>query len=644
MTNTLSILTALALSSALSAQLFPPSSTLPRGEVQLNDDYIDIGTHGWGSWRMASPRELVQPGPAGTAHTANVAYMVYLDTDATGADVLQFRRTTTGGYSWEAARTIYTLSATEYFSAGETRLLAFEHEVYVVFAANLHTQVGGAEAVFVMGSEDQGQNWDGPLLVSTGMATNTLNDADEVNAAISSDASGNYVNIVFEADTPTVTNEDIFFVQCGFDTNGTLQITVPETRLNHAVPAGTTDVDFTSIAADGPVIHIAWNDDRAGGGNNQNDTFSMTSQANGNDFATVTELRHTTQPAPLSWAAPRRPHAAVDLPHVYTFMEHAINGQDDVWMDWSQALGTAGSWSPTVAINTATLGSGGDIDGFYVIADDGKVAVAYVDDRLNGANNNSNNQAVVAVSLNGGTDFVNGTHVEVPLGMRDPNPLFGIDFVGDLIAVLYETNCGGGEDIGISLSADNGQSFTHYDVTSFGGCGQSPGGVDVDDPRGTLTRNGDFLFTWIDDRNPSGQGVGNSFNNLYTTGIHWPQLLDRTGTNQGLRFEGDSPANVGTWVMVILSGTGTSMQWQLDPANGVLPNLEYDFWSVASIGGALATPPGPNNLNFNLVDLGGNCDFPNTPNPTTLTGLPFWATAITLPAIGPIKFTDPIAF
>ena len=51
-------------------------------------------------------------------------------------------------------------------------------------------------------------------------------------------------------------------------------------------------------------------------------------------------------------------------------------------MDWSTDLGI--SWLATgVAINTATLGAAGDIDGMLVTAQDQRVVVLYVDDRLN---------------------------------------------------------------------------------------------------------------------------------------------------------------------------------------------------------------------------------------------------------------------
>lgn len=640
--STLSTLALAAAASQLAAQQLPRSSTLPRGEVQANDFHIDVNVQGWGTWRVAAPRERLPAGP-GMAPTANVAYATYMDQNAQGADTIEFRRSIDGGYTWQAPQTIYTLAGAEIWDAAETRLLAHGNEVYFVFASNAHN-LGGTQSCWAMASGDQGQTWSAPILLSTGSLSN-LYDVDEVNAAVSTQNIGSqgYLNVVFEADysTPASGIEDLYYAQATLQ-NGQLVTTIPQLRLDTAVPPTTTDVNFTAIAADGPCIHIAWTDNRSGGGANQYDYFSLTSRANGADLGTVTEYRHTQFVLPLSWAAPRRPQVAVDLPNVYTFMEHAQNGQDDVWMDWSQDLGL--SWVATgVAINTATLGGAGDVDDMFVVAHDQRVAVLYVDDRLNGTNNNNNNQAIVSVSHNGGLDFAMGTHVEVPLSLLDPNPIYAIDMVGDLIACLYETNCAAGEDFAVSLSSDGGATFKHYNVTNFGGCGTYPGGVDVDDPRMVLTQNGDCVMTWIDDRTYQSTGGGNSVNNVWLTSIHYPQLIDQTAQQQGMRYQDDSPAAAGSLCLVLLSGTGTATPWALDN-RGFTLNMAFDFWTNASIGGAFSAAPGPFNLNLNVVDTTGAAQFGLIPNPTQLLGLPFWATALTIGPTGLAKFTDPIRF
>jgi hypothetical protein len=634
----------LVAAASLAAQQLPRSSTLPRGEFLANDDHINVLVQGYGSWQLAAPRERLPAGVAGTVATAQVAYVTYMDKNTAGIDTIEFRRSIDGGYTWQSPQTLYTLTTNEIFDTNETRLLAHRHEVYLVFASNGHN-LGNGQSCWAMGSADQGQTWSAPVLLSIGSMID-LYDVDEVNAAVSSNTTGGAgsLNVVFEADysTPASGIEDLYYAQAELQ-GGQLVTTIAQVRLNTAAAATTTDVNFTTIAADGPVVHVIWTDNRAGGGTRQYDYFSLTSRQNGIDLGTVPEFRHTQFAAPLGWDTPRRPRAAIDLPNVYTFMEHSINGKDDVWMDWSTDLGL--TWAVTgVAINTATLGNAGDVDDFYVTAADGRIAVVYVDDRLNGTNNNNNNQAIVAVSHSAGLDFQMGTHLEVPLSLRDPNPIFGIEMVGDLITVVYETNCGSGEDVAISLSSDAGATFTHHDITRFGACGTYPGGVDVDNPRMTLTLNGDCIVTWIDDRSYQSTGLGNSYNNLWISGIHYPQLLDQTASLQGLRYQDDAPLAAGDLALVVLSGTGTATPWVLGNL-GLSVNLTYDFWTNVAIGGAFGTPAGPANLNLNFVGANGAAQFGLVPNPTQLLGLPFWAAAVTIsPATGLSKFTDPIRF
>ncbi|MFN3241209.1 MAG: hypothetical protein ACE37K_06810 [Planctomycetota bacterium] len=614
------------------AQLYPRSSRLPRDEVKVNENFVNNAVHGYGSWRIACPSERLPAGPAGTVPTANVCYMTYLDTDASGVESVRFRRSIDGGWSWESAQVLYTVQTNEVFSTGDTRIVASEHDVFIVWASNGHTLVAGEQAVFAIGSDDQGQTWTAPTLLSPEFLT-TLRDADEVNCAISRNGAAASLNVVFESDTPTAGNEDIYFVQAEVQ-GGALNVTVPTTRLNVAWTAQQFDVDFTAIDCDGPVVHVIWCDDRSGV---SNDYFSMTSRNNGTDWATIPEYQHTVLPT-LSWAAPRRPRAAVDLPNVYTFMEHSLNGQDDVWMDWSQDLGL--TWGATgVAINTLTLGSGGDIDDMLVVAQNQRVAVLYVDDRLNGSNNNANNQAVVAVSNNGGLDFVNGTHVEVPLSQLDPNPIYDIYMAGDMIAAMYENNCGGGEGITVSLSSDGGQTFEHLDVTSFDGCGTFPSGVDVDNPRMCLTANGDCNILWQDDRTFAGTGGGNTVNNLWVSGIKYPRLIDNTASNGGVMYQNDAASSQGLQCYVFFSLSSAPNTIPLDTLGTTL-NIGYDPLTEASV--IIATQSLPS-VNRDLVGANGSVNFPLIPNVGQLLGLPVYAIGATVDNNGGVgPFTDPI--
>ncbi|MCK5942316.1 MAG: exo-alpha-sialidase, partial [Planctomycetes bacterium] len=276
------LLAAASLAAGASSQSYPRSSRLPRAEVKVNETFVNNAVHGYGSWRIACPSERVPAGPAGTVPSANVCYVTYMDADPTGIESVRFRRSVDGGLTWGAGQILYTLPVGEVFSSGDTRIVASEHDVFVVWASNGHTLAAGEQAVFAVGSNDQGQTWSAPTLLTPEFLTG-LRDADEVNVAISRNGAAASLNVVFEADTPAGGNEDVYFVQAELQA-GALTVTVPTTRLNAGYPVQSHDVDYTAIAADGPVVHVVWCDDRSGV---SNDYFSMTSRNNGTDWATT---------------------------------------------------------------------------------------------------------------------------------------------------------------------------------------------------------------------------------------------------------------------------------------------------------------------------------------------------------------------
>ena len=153
------LLAGLSHACSIGAQVYPRSSRLPRDEVKVNEAFVNNSVQGYGGWRIAAPSERVPAGPAGTVPSASVCYMAYLDRDAAGAETLRFRRSTNGGYSWGAPQQLVTLQAGEVWSTGDMRILACEHDVFVVGSSNAHTLAAGQQAVFAIGSDDQGQSW-----------------------------------------------------------------------------------------------------------------------------------------------------------------------------------------------------------------------------------------------------------------------------------------------------------------------------------------------------------------------------------------------------------------------------------------------------------------------------------------------------
>ena len=174
-------------------------------------------------------------------------------------------------------------------------------------------------------------------------------------------------------------------------------------------------------------------------------------------------------------------------------------------------------------------------------------------------------------------------------------------------------------------------------MTSFDGCGTFPGGVDVDNPRRCLTANGDCNILGQDDRTFAGNGGGNAVNNLWVTGIKYPQLIDNTATAQGVRFQDDSPAAAGRSCLLLFSLSSAPNTIAIDNLGTTL-NIGADALTQASVLIAVQ-----NAANLGLVGSNGAVDLSLVPNVAQLIGLPVYAVGATLDNGGVAGgFTDPI--
>ena len=108
--------------------------------------------------------------------------------------------------------------------------------MFVVPCLGAITARTSGHKVYILGSDDQGQNWDGPVRVNPDDPTlpEVFYDVDEMWAA----GSGGLCHIVWENDYLLQTAEDGFYASYSMS-NGTLQVGVPRVRIT---PNG-ADVD-----------------------------------------------------------------------------------------------------------------------------------------------------------------------------------------------------------------------------------------------------------------------------------------------------------------------------------------------------------------------------------------------------------------
>ena len=181
----------------------------------------------------------------------------------------------------------------------------------------------------------------------------------------------------------------------------------------------------------------------------------------------------------------------------------------------------------------------------------------------------------------------------------------------------------------IAESHDGGATFrTMRWVTK---CGSAWKGLsttfDIDRPDFAMTANHDLAIIWSDSR------TGTKMD--YITGIKYPELINQTATNNGLKIDFVEKKRAGEFCWVVLSGTGTTPPIVLNNM-GFEVNLAQD--AVTLVG--LTFP----SFFFGTVDSSGVVSLPNAPN-LSLTGLKLHAAAIGIDQNGVFTwFSDPIRY
>jgi hypothetical protein len=588
----------------------------PRTPVQLSSGAVTASSVGFRAWKVVAPKDELPSDPArGLMATARVAYAVWIDLDGGGNLVVRFVRSADGGFSWDLGRAVdiwtNAQAGGERMFANEIGFAADGHSVWVAIRSNRRptraAPTSSDENLWVIGSPDQGQTWQA-VCATVGLerplsTRDQLRDVDGFAIA----AAGGDCHLVFEADYLFAAGvngqsqiHDAYYQAVGFDAAGQLVRRFAEERALTGQPTGTIDTDLPSIAASGRNVICAWQDDRAMPNNNAvNNTYSRVSNDGGATFGP--EHDHTgfngTQPVNQ-----RRSYAAADGANLYVFQEdHRNFTEDDVYLSISNDAGR--TWNDGVVVSLSPQGV--DSDGVVFACVDGRIYVAYADDR-NGRGNGNNDVFLVA-DRNAGADFVAGIHGEVQL-TTDPrnNYPVAIDAVGDVVALTYDEDDARGDGAYVTVSVDGGASFRTWTA-------QTGNGSDTDDPWVAVTRARDVAVVWADDG-----GVNNLNNKAWIAGLKVPYLVDRTATGGNLELTGHTAAEVGNLVLLLGSlGGPASNGVPLAPDRGLYLNLLPDSLALAMAG----------NFTAFLTSVAGDTATWSLPRFSSLIGADIWYAA-----------------
>jgi hypothetical protein len=569
----------LAASSALPLLAQQP---LPRAPLQLDSGAVSASAIGFRSWKVTTSRTELPADPArGFVATARVVYAAWLD--LVGTDfVVRVARSVDGGYTWDLSQAVdvwrNATSSGERMFVDDIGFSADGYEVYVAVRSNRRPSGLGPtntnENLWICGSQDQGQTWHS-VCATVGLeralsTRDQLLDVDD----LSIEASAGSCHVAFEADYVYAVGangqsqiHDIYYQAVGFDGTGNLVRRFAEERKMGPAPSGTVDADWPSVVADGPTVLCSWQDDRVMLGNNAlNNTFSRVSRDAGTTFDPEHDHTQFTGTQPVNM---RQSKAAIDGSNLYVFQEdHRNFSDDDVYLSFSNDAGQ--TWTDNVTVSLSPQGVDSDVVHFACV--DGRIYVAYADDR-NGRGN-GNNDVFVVTDRNAGADFAAGTHAEVQV-TTDPRNNYPrcVAAAGDVVAITYDSSEARGNGAYVAVSVDGGTTFSDF-------VAQNGAASDTDDPFVTVSRQRDIQVTWADDG-----GVNNFRNRAYTAGVKVPILEDRTATGGGLVLRMHTAAENGNPALLLGSLAGPFPNGlPLDPDQGLYLNLLADGLSLAMAG------------------------------------------------------------
>jgi len=623
----------LVLAGTLAAQT--PPVTLPRKVVKLNGNALlprAFWTASQGNLQIVRPKEVLPASGQGLHATPLLAYAVWVEQYGTPLKAhVMFSVSTDGGFTWGKAKEIYTSTQIrkgydfENMVAGATG-----HQVYVTLCTGTwNSTVGKAwpNDVYVMASPDEGKTWLGPVKVNT--LTSGKGDADT--AVMACSAGKAHIGYKFAHFTSGTTQGNNDYYYAGVEIkNGNINIFSTEKKINapSLAPGKVPYVNYCNISADGSLVSCVWSDGRVSGSKYGN-LYVAVSKDGGMTFK-ETQLTHydaTTPRTDKYWECT----TVVSGKNIYIAYGgvYTIGGvakwPNNTSFVFSNDMGT--TFQGPVILNPK--GKGFDTDSPKLAADGDLVCVTWVDDR--DGPSNKYNSAFCACDDQGGKGFLTKV-TEIRLGTTqlktvkyDGNMQIAVKGKQIVISGEEMKTSGGGEDCYVVISDDGGKTFHKVrHVTKIGGL--FGGTKDVDDPRVTLTGNGDVIYYWADNRS----GV----NDIYVSGFKLPELT-YLGGGQGFKITHFTAAEEGQAAIILVTEAGTAPPLNLDGLGYVGFSMNFAVGTYTPIFAMFTSA-------YVSVVKNGVALFPNAPNGLGI----FHAAALGIDAktMRLTWFTDPVTY
>ena len=612
----------LALTAFASAQTIVTNA--PRQGFTVGSKPSPVNQTDWETWKVTSPRTPLPAEPAkGLAATTRLIHLTYGDLDDVVGFIpqIEYRRSTDGGLTWSKEIIMHQFKAGEQWDQNGTDFVSDGHNAFFFFRS---TRDYGSYAVYCYATNDQGQTWQGPLLVSQGFAGSSPKlthqntpSTPELDAACSGDTAHCVYEAVYTAASAPVL-EEVFYAAVAFQ-GGKLVVLRSDVPISNFAQPNQFDCDAPKIDADRNLVAITWVDERLGLGNGANKTFVRVSKSAGVVWDKEVDISGVTQDVSADTS-----DVAVAGSNIYVVWgDNRNSAGDEIYLAYSKNFGT--TWQltdtqqkPIYIAGGSTQGS--DVDERQIEARGNSVAITWYEDFGSG---NGANQHHVAVDPLGGVGFLNGkvtpVNLSVLMGDGDQNNIYAMDWNNNVIAICGEAAAG--EAATLAWSSDGGATWEARKV--------SDGSRDVDDPSVCVSQAGDVVNVYIEDFPPG----GNNGNETIITGVKLPRLIDNSKAtkNPGVDLVGAEPSN-GQFALLLLAakavqpGRPIATPWpDLDRSGYLVP---LDLASTLILG---ATPIGQD----------GTASWPGLVNPTQIK---VYLSVATFGGAKLLQTTDAIAF
>ena len=594
------------------------SSTLPRA-FDAADNPSPTSAIGWYFYKLSSPDDLVAA-TGSLPTTANLVHLTYSDTD-NFVPQIEYRCSNNGGFNFGAPVVLHKLGANEVLYDEYPQLVSQGHNVFFAFFSNIGVAGGGANwAVYAYGSNDAGQTWQGPLLMSPALTGANPTFQTAPTPELDGAAGAGRLHVTYEVDRVGSAGEQALYASAGFDATGTFVLLQGDVDMSALANPSTFDVDSPRIDADGLNVGVIWRDNSLA---SNNTTFARISNDGGATFGAAVDVSQGPQ------SSADQADIAISGGNIYCCYEDGRNGSgDNLFLMFSNDGGA--TWTNVDTNNNLlqlNVQNASDVDQFEVEAHGNTLLVSWMEDLGNG---NSQNKAYAWVDTNKGADTVAGTVTAVDLSALsnhtgDINIVEQADCKGRFMSVSFEGSSPS-ENAVMAWSCDSGQNWTVQQV--------SDGTRDVDEPYCESTLVGDHNLVFLEDF-----AGGNAGNKTVVTGIRTPTLENDTSASSGVKVS-CAAGSVGCLGFAVFSNTlatKASPGIPLPQMVGLALSIRADL--VFNVGiNILSANPG---VYSGLISANGDLSLPNIPNFSSLVGADIYCVVVSSCAAGSIEYTDP---